>query len=66
MKRFIAGAICPSCSAMDKIYVVMLAGIKWQKCAACEYQIDANDQTESPIEDGSQAVKIIALKGFVS
>ncbi len=35
-KRFIAGAVCPACGAMDKIFTYENAGSKWRACVACE------------------------------
>jgi len=66
VKRFIAGATCPSCGALDKIYVMILEDIKWQRCAACHYQVGASDKTKSTPEDGVQTVLIIDSEGHRS
>ncbi|MCV6614465.1 MAG: YheV family putative metal-binding protein [Cellvibrionaceae bacterium] len=37
-RRFIAGAVCPKCSAMDKIVVYSEQDQDWRECVACGYQ----------------------------
>ena len=36
-KRFIAGARCPQCTALDKIFTYSEAGKKWRACAQCSF-----------------------------
>ena len=36
-KRFIAGAVCPSCGAMDTIRVFTHAGVEHRECVDCSY-----------------------------
>jgi uncharacterized metal-binding protein (TIGR02443 family) len=51
-KRFIAGARCPSCSALDKIYVTEESNKALLICNACgyrEYQ-ENNNQEWKPIK----------------
>ena len=37
-KRFIAGATCPKCGAMDKIFTYDDEGSKWLACVACGFK----------------------------
>lgn len=37
-RRFIAGAVCPRCSEMDKIVVFNEDGKDYRKCVACGYK----------------------------
>jgi uncharacterized metal-binding protein (TIGR02443 family) len=37
-KRFIAGAICPRCSAMDKIVTYKENDKDYRECVSCGYQ----------------------------
>jgi uncharacterized metal-binding protein (TIGR02443 family) len=37
-KRFVAGAKCPQCQAMDKVMMFRKAGIQYQVCVSCGYQ----------------------------
>lgn len=37
-KRFIAGAICPSCKEMDKVALVLDSDPETIVCVACGYQ----------------------------
>jgi uncharacterized metal-binding protein (TIGR02443 family) len=36
-KRFIAGAVCPKCSAMDKIVVYNKDGQDYRECVSCGF-----------------------------
>lgn len=37
-KRFIAGAVCPKCSAMDRIMMYKKDGKDYRECVACGFQ----------------------------
>ena len=38
-KRFIAGAVCPACNGIDKIYTYLdEQGAQWRACTACEFR----------------------------
>jgi uncharacterized protein len=37
MRRFIAGAICPKCRAIDRIVVELDEGGRRRRCVACGY-----------------------------
>lgn len=36
-KRFIAGAICPRCAAMDRIRAWEQNGIRYRDCVSCDF-----------------------------
>ena len=36
-KRFIAGAVCPRCAAMDKIVAYTVDGQQFRACVKCDY-----------------------------
>ena len=36
-KRFIAGAVCPRCSEMDKIMMYKVDGVDVRECVACGF-----------------------------
>ena len=36
-RRFIAGAICPKCSAVDKLYTYELDQKKYRACTRCDF-----------------------------
>ena len=36
-KRFIAGAVCPKCSEMDKIMMFRQDGADYRECVACGF-----------------------------
>ncbi|GAB2785263.1 YheV family putative zinc ribbon protein [Halomonas shantousis] len=78
-KRFIAGAICPRCAAMDRIRSWEQNGVRYRDCVSCDFfeqlpiENDATLQepetrisrTREPSRDNSdfQAVKILDPKG---
>ena len=37
-RRFVAGAVCPRCSAMDKLTVYNEAGIDYRECVSCGFK----------------------------
>lgn len=37
-RRFIAGAKCPQCQAVDKVVMFRRSGIQYQACVSCGYQ----------------------------
>lgn len=46
-KRFIAGAICPSCGAQDKLFTFQEAGQQWRACVACDFRQAFDDFVNS-------------------
>lgn len=38
IKRFIAGAVCPRCAAMDKLRVHRDETHEYRECVACDYE----------------------------
>ena len=37
-RRFVAGAKCPQCQAIDKVVMFRKDGIQYQACVSCGYQ----------------------------
>ena len=37
-RRFVAGAVCPRCSEMDKLVVYSEEGKDYRECVACGYK----------------------------
>ena len=42
-KRFIAGAVCPTCKAMDKLMTYEFENNSYLECVSCGYKISEND-----------------------
>ena len=73
IKRFIAGAVCPSCGAMDTIRVFKHEGLENRECVECIYsnvmnvEISLEGQLpetrilreERVLESGTDIIKII-------
>lgn len=51
-KRFIAGAICPSCKALDKVALILDSEPETMICVACGYQ--EQRPTEEELRAASQ------------
>lgn len=45
-KRFIAGAVCPRCSEMDKLVVYSKKGKDFRECVSCGFQEEMRFQNE--------------------
>ncbi|WP_148251966.1 YheV family putative zinc ribbon protein [Aidingimonas lacisalsi] len=50
VKRFIAGAICPRCSAMDRIKAWEQNGIRYRECVSCDFFEQLPIEEEAPPE----------------
>lgn len=37
LRRFIAGAVCPECRAMDRLVIEREGGVQRRRCVACGY-----------------------------
>ena len=54
-KRFIAGAVCPACSELDKVQMWDVDGVPHRECVACGYADTLNEQGQSiPKELGTR------------
>jgi uncharacterized protein len=54
-KRFIAGAVCPACSEMDKLMMWNEDEVPHRECVACGYSDTLNAQGQSiPRELGTR------------
>ncbi len=49
-KRFIAGAVCPSCAAMDRLVIFEEDGISKRECVACGFT-DSQSSNNSPLHE---------------
>lgn len=72
-KRFIAGAICPRCAAMDRIRSWEQNGVRYQECVSCDFfdqkaveedpatELETRVNRQSPEQPGDelQTVKIL-------
>ncbi|MDM1758282.1 MULTISPECIES: YheV family putative zinc ribbon protein [Acinetobacter] len=57
-RRFIAGAKCPRCEAMDRIVMLTTDDAEWIECIECDYSenrptyVDAPEESAAPDEIG--------------
>jgi len=56
-KRFIAGAVCPACSALDKIYTYELEQRKWRACVNCDFK----EPFLQPVQHGVSGAQVEEL-----
>ena len=61
-KRFIAGAVCPACSEMDKIQMWDEDGVPHRECVACGYADTLDERGNSVPKEIPTRVNISALK----
>lgn len=62
-RRFIAGAVCPKCEQMDKIYIEGDGSVA--TCASCGYQLEQpGENQDAPVaeEPVDQAVTLVNFK----
>ncbi|SFI03036.1 YheV family putative zinc ribbon protein [Modicisalibacter xianhensis] len=50
-KRFIAGAVCPRCAAMDRLRTWEQNGVRYRDCVACDFfeQLPIEEQAASEL-----------------
>ncbi|MEQ8513989.1 MAG: YheV family putative metal-binding protein [Chromatocurvus sp.] len=58
-RRFIAGAVCPRCAAMDKIVVDLSSDQR--ECVACGFS-DARPSGPAPSEPGTRVTRAAARR----
>jgi len=61
-KRFIAGAVCPACSEMDKIQMWDEDGVPHRECVACGYADTLDARGNSVPKELPTRVNVSALK----
>ncbi len=70
-RRFVAGAVCPRCSEMDKLVVYSENGKDYRECVACGYKDEMHfkpvareletrvNQSEEEKRDAIQVINIL-------
>lgn len=73
-RRFVAGAVCPRCSAIDKLVVYSEDGKDFRECVACGYKDEMHfkpvareletrvNQTEEEKRDSVQVINILPFE----
>ncbi len=61
-KRFIAGALCPACSAMDRIQMWDEDGVPHRECVACGYADTLDERGNSVPRELATRVNVSTLK----
>lgn len=73
-RRFVAGAVCPRCSEMDKVVVYSENGKDYRECVACGYKDEMHfkpvareletrvNQTEEDKKDAVQVINILPFQ----
>lgn len=50
-RRFIAGAKCPKCEAMDRVVMLTSGDAEWIECVECDYSENRPTFADLPIEE---------------
>jgi hypothetical protein len=61
-RRFIAGAVCPACSELDKIQMWDEDGVPHRECVACGYADTLDARGNSVPKELPTRVNVSALK----
>lgn len=73
-RRFVAGAVCPRCSEMDKLVVFNEEGKDYRECVACGYKEEMHfkpvtreletrvNQSEDDKKDAVQVINILPFE----
>ncbi|TPH15228.1 YheV family putative zinc ribbon protein [Litorilituus lipolyticus] len=58
-KRFIAGAICPKCNALDTMALTKEDGVEKVTCVSCgEQMVQAEEQVEKEVRQHEQVIGV--------
>ena len=57
-RRFIAGAKCPKCQAMDRVVMLTAGEAEWIECIGCDY----TENCPTHIDDLSQLIEVSLKK----
>ena len=49
-RRFIAGAVCPACEAMDKVVMYDADGKRWRECVGCGFKDALIEQPQEELK----------------
>ena len=72
-RRFVAGAVCPRCSEMDKLVVYNEDGKDYRECVACGYKDEMRFKPQAreletrvnqTAEDKQDAVQVVTILPF--
>jgi uncharacterized metal-binding protein (TIGR02443 family) len=76
-RRFVAGAVCPRCSEMDKLVVYSEEGKDYRECVACGYkdemrfkpvtrELDTRVNLTEEDKNAAQVINILPLSDYKS
>lgn len=73
-RRFVAGAVCPRCSEMDKLVVYSEEGKDYRECVACGFKDEmrfkfATRELETRVnltEEDKNAVQVVNILPFTA
>ncbi|AAZ24854.1 MULTISPECIES: YheV family putative zinc ribbon protein [Colwellia] len=58
-KRFIAGAVCPKCKAMDTMALTKENGVEKVTCVSCgEQMVQTEEQVEKVVRENEQVIGV--------
>lgn len=59
-KRFIAGAICPACQALDSLVMWRENKVDFVECVKCKHQMSKSDENPPATADNARG-RVIAI-----
>ena len=71
-RRFMAGAVCPRCSEMDKMVVYNLDGKDFRECVSCGFKeemrlnIASGELATRVNQDAEQDVQVVNIVGLAT
>lgn len=65
-RKFIAGAVCPLCKGMDKIYITIEEGNEVARCTVCDYRSVRPKDDDPVVHPDDEASALQAEEGSVS
>lgn len=57
-RRFIAGAVCPNCKIVDKLYVLVRGDKTSRHCTRCDFEDELTDEPGDETNENIQTIRL--------
>ena len=61
-RRFIAGAKCPKCQALDRVVMITTENEEWIECIECDYSEHRPTEVEDVAPEPADEIGVIQFK----